>query len=86
MVSKAAKYALFLLANNTLRRQHACAVIIVLQVSTELLQQYLDLEKNVILRFFLRFAGKRLVHDTFAIQYLHFTESGHIRPLHLHQA
>lgn len=29
------------------------------QVSTELLQRYLDLEKNVVLRFFLRFAGER---------------------------
>lgn len=30
----------------------------VLQVSKELLQKYLDLEKNFILKFFLRFAGK----------------------------
>lgn len=29
-----------------------------LQVSRELLQKYLDLEKNFFLKFFLRFAGK----------------------------
>ncbi len=28
-----------------------------MQVSTELLQKYLDLEKNIFLKFFLRFAG-----------------------------
>lgn len=31
---------------------------VLLQVSSELLQKYLDLEKNVILKFFLRFAGE----------------------------
>jgi len=28
-----------------------------MQVSAELLQKYLDLEKNIFLKFFLRFAG-----------------------------
>ena len=60
MVSKAARYTVLLLTNSALCTHQSCAIIVVLQVSTELLQQYLDLEKNVILRFFLRFAGKHL--------------------------
>ena len=63
--------------------RYSFAIIIVLQVSTELLQKYLDLEKNVILRFFLRFAGEHLMHDTSAMQYLHYTESGHVTALPL---
>lgn len=44
-----------------------------MQVSTELLQRYLDLEKNVVLRFFLRFAGE---HHASAIQYLQLSRVG----------
>lgn len=39
------------------KMQAAASITADIQVSTELLQKYLDLEKNIILRFFLRFAG-----------------------------
>lgn len=32
-------------------------LVALMQVSAELLQKYLDLEKNIFLKFFLRFAG-----------------------------